>query len=274
VEVPQRILTGISPRWQTVRTGLAVLHAGLVLTLLGTLAILVTVVGPMLQEHNGPRPDPPEGDRWMGLLFLGGILAAAVGWLLTLVGQCIALATPEARARGWGIAAVVCNLLSKLLAAFAVLLFVAFLQLAAAPEILGRQRQPGNAIALALPVGFTLLVVGSGVASLAEVVCVALFVRALGQFFSRQALVRRAGSFACFAVTFTVIVVGLNFLAGYLLAKYPRDPQFNIQMARVLLIGESVCFLIVFGQFIGLVKEGRDAVDLALGISPRADAPE
>jgi hypothetical protein len=107
------------------------------------------------------------------------------------------------------------------------------------------------------------LLLGSGLAAVAEVVCVALFLRAVARFLGAKLLARRAGEYARFFVTFTALLFALNYFSGYLLRLAPGDPESKSRMVPVLLVVELACFLILAAQFLGLVKDTRDTVERA-----------
>jgi hypothetical protein len=262
-EVPVR--AALSPAWAAAQGALTVLHAGLVVTFLGSLAIAVALAAALLRQASGPAGgDGSPVPDWAPLLQGLGALAILAGSVVYLVGQCMACAAPtEAGARGWAIGALVAGLVSRLLAGLALLLLVlAFLSgasaAAAGPDDLFEAERAARPAPV--PRFLWLVALASGLAGLTEVVHVALFLRALAQVLGEKVLVRRAGEYARFFVTFTVGIGLLNYFAVPLLALIPGDLDVKMRLIPVALIGELICFLILFGQFIALVRDTRDAI--------------
>jgi hypothetical protein len=258
-----------SPAWAAAQGALTVLHAGLVVTFLGSLAIAVALAAALLRQASGPASgDGSAVPGWASLLQGLGALALLAGSVVYLVGQCMACAAPaEAGARGWAVGALVAGLVSRLLAGLAVLLFVlAFLSgasAAAGPDGLFEAERAARPVLV--PRFLWLVVLASGLAGVAEVVHVALFLRALAQVLGEKVLARRAGEYARFFATFTVGIGLLNYFAVPLLALIPGDPDTKLRLIPVAIIGELICFLILFGQFLALVRDTRDAVVRARG---------
>jgi hypothetical protein len=249
---------------------LNVLHTGLVMTFVGSLAIAAALAAALLRQASGPAGgDGSAAPNWASLLQGLGALAILAGSVVYLVGQCMACAAPaEAGARGWAIGALVAGLVSRLLAGLAVLLVVlAFLSGASAAAggkdgLFEAERAARPALG---PLFLWLVFLASGLAGLTEVVHVALFLRALAQVLGEKMLARRAGEYARFFVTFSVGIGLLNYFAVPLLGLIPGDLDTKMRLIPVAIIGELICFLILFGQFIALVRDTRDAVTRARG---------
>jgi hypothetical protein len=245
------------------------MHAGLVVGFFGALAAAVVQVVPLFREPAPAGANP--GVPWLDLVLPASGLALLACWLLTLVGQCAGFAAPaEAGASGWAAGAAVANLLNVLLGGLAVVLLLDALPAAGAlagPAGDGLGGTPGAALRpLPLVLGFW-LALGSGLAGLAELACTVLFLRAVAGFFERPSLAQRLGGYLRFVLTLLVVLVVVSVGAGLLLRLGPGDPATKLRMLPVLLIGEIVCFLILFAQLIGLVKETCDAA--AGGRGPR-----
>ncbi len=270
----------LATAWLRVQGALTVLHVGVILGFVGGLVLAVGFAVPLLEQagRRGGAPGSPVAPAVGPLLTLAA-LAVLVGWVVRLVGQCLACAVPEeSGGRGWAVGSVVCGLASLLAGVLAVVVLV-FAVVGALgdvhhPEILpGPEGGPGRSPLL--PVVAVVLLVGSGLAALAEVVCVALFLRAVAGHFGAKPLARRAGEYARFFATFAVVLFAFNFFSGYLLRLLPGDPETKARMIPILLVVEMGCFLILAAQFLGLIRETRDTVARARGAgNPPVDATQ
>jgi hypothetical protein len=236
----------------------------------GSLAGAVALAGALLPQASGPPGVGGAAPDWAVPVQGLGALALLAGSVVYLVGQCMACVAPaEAGARGWAIGALVSGLVSRLLA----VLFVVLLVFAIVSDAGGAPADPDGIfgrverVARPAPVPWLVLLVAlaSGLASLTEVVHVALFLRALAKILGEKMLVRRTGEYARFFATFTVGIGLLNFFAGPLMALIPGDLDTKLRLIPVAVIGEMVCFLILFGQFLGLVRDTRDSIAHACG---------
>jgi hypothetical protein len=238
------------------------MHAGLVVGFCGALAAAAVQVVALLREPAPAGANP--GVPWLDLVLPASGLALLACWLLTLQGQCAGCAAPaEAGASAWAAGAAVAKLLNVLLGGLAVALLLDALPAAAAlagPAGDGLGGTPGAALRpLPLVLGFW-LALGSGLAGLAELACTVLFLRAVAGFFERPSLAQRLGGYLRFFLTFLVVFVVFSVGAGLLLGLVPGDPATKRRMLPILLTTEILCFLVLFAQLIGLVKETRDAV--------------
>jgi hypothetical protein len=243
-----------------------VLHVGLLVGFLGSVALTIGLAFPMLGIASASPGAPPVTLPGLAQVLIGvGGLAVLVSWVVSLIGQCLCCAAPaEAGARGWAASAVAFGVLSGLLIVLAVLL--AMFSAQGRTEAVAKADdfpagQPQEAIPRRpLPPQLLWLMVCGGVAALAEVVCLGLFVRALARFLGERRLAQRAGECARFFVTFTLVVAALNYFSGDLLAALPGEMETKVRMIPLLLVVELVCFLILYAQLLGLVKETRDMV--------------
>jgi hypothetical protein len=255
--VGERPAPPLAPAWGAVGAGLELIHTGLLVGFLGAVAAAVVEVLPLFREPAGA----PAADSWLGLLLPASGLAFVVCWLLTLVGQCVGCAAPtKSGAGGWAAGAAVANLMIVLLGGLAVVLLAGALSAAGAPDSKGLGAPAGAADGLLVIVAAVWLALGSGLAGLAEVACTVLFLRAVAGFFNRPSLAQRLGHYLRFFLTFLVVLLVVSVGAGLLLGLAPGDPATKLRVLPFLLVVGLVCFLILYAELIGLVKETRDAV--------------
>jgi hypothetical protein len=253
----------LSRAWLTAQSALTVLHIGLVIEFLGKLAIGVALAIPLLEFASKPAAAPqPSIPAAVLVLAALGALAVPAGWVVVLVGEQIAGGTPsEAGARGRARGAWRFGVIGKGLTLLGVLLLVH------AWVLPGPRADDG---AGTVPSGVSgpliwVLVLGGALASVAEVVCAALYLRAVARYFGANLLARRAGEYARFFPTFTAVLFAANYFSGYLVRVLPGDLETKARMVPILLVVEMGCFLILAAQLLGLVKETRNTVARALG---------
>jgi len=267
----------LSTGWAGVQNALTVLHVGLVLGFLGSLALVIGFAVPLLEVAGGHKGAPVA--TWVGPLMTVGGLAFLAGWVIRLVGQCTACSTPaESGARGWALRSMAFGLISLIAGVLATAMLVfavggvdGGLEGAKGGQV-QPQAVPGRAVFFLMGFGLAALV-ASGLAALAEVVCLALCLRAVARFLGASLLARRAGEYARFFVTFAVMLFALNVLSGFLLGAIPGDPETKARMVPILLVMEMVCYLILAAQLLGLVRETRDTVAHARIGTPAGQPP-
>jgi hypothetical protein len=221
---------------------MAVMHAGLNVAFLASFLIVLAVVMAL--------PGSASGAFAAFVVLALGPVGCLAGGFVTLVGQAAACSAPaETRARGWAVGSLVLGLCSRAFGGAAVLLAAFHL---VAP-------QGGADFPRFLPLTWVALA-GSALAGLAEVVYLALFLRALAIFLGEELLARRAGDYARFSVTFTAVIWAANGSYGILQLAFPDRLASVVPFIPAVVLVELVCFLILFADFVSLIQDTRRAV--------------
>jgi hypothetical protein len=237
-----------------------------VATFFGSLGVGAGLAIPLLERASDPAGAGAHGlPRGAVLLLVLGILVVLGGSVVTLTGQSVACTRPAvAPARPWALSSLALGVISRLLGGFALVLFALTLIAAeGAPVPVGGrflERLWRAAEPVPFPGLFGCMGVAGGLAGLAEVVYLACYLRALAQGCGEERLARRVVEYIRFLVTFLIMLVVGSALLVPLLALLPGEPEFKTGLVRVAVVGGLICLLILFAQFIGLVRDTRDAI--------------